>query len=48
MVVPVIYSTTQGTSYQQSVQILEKKRGGQGGVMSAAPIGIGKVLLLQV
>jgi hypothetical protein len=25
--VPVIYSTTQGTSYQQSVQILEKKRG---------------------
>jgi hypothetical protein len=24
--VPVIYSTTQGTSYQQSVQILEKKR----------------------
>jgi hypothetical protein len=24
--VPVIYSTTQGTSYQQSVQILEKTR----------------------
>jgi hypothetical protein len=23
--VPVIYSTTQGTSYQQSVQILEKR-----------------------
>jgi hypothetical protein len=36
--VPVIYSTTQGTSYQQSVQILEKNAGGgQGGVMSAAP-----------
>jgi hypothetical protein len=34
--VPVIYSTTQGTSYQQSVQILEKNAGG-GGVMSAAP-----------
>jgi hypothetical protein len=34
--VPVIYST--GTSYQQSVQILEKNAGGgQGGVMSAAP-----------
>jgi hypothetical protein len=37
IVVPVIYSTTQGTSYQQSVQILEKNAGGgQGGVMSAA------------
>jgi hypothetical protein len=36
LVVPVIYSTTQGTSYQQSVQILEKKRGGQGGVMSSS------------
>jgi hypothetical protein len=35
--VPVIYSTTQGTSYQQSVQILENAGGGQGGVMSAAP-----------
>jgi hypothetical protein len=34
--VPVIYSTTQGTSYQQSVQILENAGGGQGGVMSAA------------
>jgi hypothetical protein len=33
--VPVIYST-QGTSYQQSVQILEKTRW-SGGVMSAAP-----------
>jgi hypothetical protein len=35
--VPVIYSTTQGTSYQQSVQILKNAGGGQGGVMSAAP-----------
>jgi hypothetical protein len=36
--VPVIYSTTQGTSYQQSVQILEKTRVVvRGGVMSAAP-----------
>jgi hypothetical protein len=49
--VPVIYSTTQGTSYQQSVQILEKKSGcgGQGGVMSAALdwLSIGKVLLFK-
>jgi hypothetical protein len=50
-VLSVIYSTTQGTSYQQSVQILEKNAGGgQGGVMSAAPdwLSISKVLLLQV
>jgi hypothetical protein len=33
--VPVIYSTTQGTSYQQSVQILENAGGGQGGNVSS-------------
>jgi hypothetical protein len=35
--VPVIYSTTQGTSYQQSVQILEKNAGGGQGGVTAAP-----------
>jgi hypothetical protein len=48
IVVPVIYSTTQGTSYQQSVQILEKNAGGgQGGVMSAAldPLAVSAIAI---